>query len=341
MGAPELTFINNNPPQCGAESLNAFTSEINNLITGMGLSINDSTFDQVIEAVIKGIASGNFYEYSGTANAIVLTKLGGRDAAASYFDGMQAGFIASTASTSTVTVNIDGLGVKNVKDIDGNDLTGDDIYGFTQIVYRSGVDYFILVKGYQQSFNDLLISSMIFSTTFNTGVGLTMNSDLWIPATGVELSRTDYPSAFTAVSALTNYMDQTTKDGDPETYAGYWGDGDGSTTFTAPNIALMEHLKAAGTYGSAGSSKEDHLQNLTGSFNVTTYLNATTNGTGIFSGTLTGQSPTENSAAGGSFDATFEIDLDASTQARTDTFTDTMGVFFDLYIFLPKGTFTL
>lgn len=145
MGAPQLTFVNNQAPQCGAESLNAFTQEINNLVTSMGLEINETSFEQIANGIIKGIATGNFYEYSGTENAVVLTSLGSKTAALTYYDGMQAAFISTLTNTGAATINIDGIGVKNIKDQDGNDLVGGEISGYMKLVYRTDDDFFTLV----------------------------------------------------------------------------------------------------------------------------------------------------------------------------------------------------
>lgn len=144
MGAPELTFVNNSTPQCGAESLNAFTQELNNIITNMGLTISDTTWDQVFNAVVKGIMTGTFFEYSGTANAVILTSLGSKTAAATYYDGYQASFISTTVNTGATTINIDGIGVKDLKTIDGDDLSGGEVTGFMTVVYRSDEDYFMI-----------------------------------------------------------------------------------------------------------------------------------------------------------------------------------------------------
>lgn len=53
---------------------------------------------------------------------------------------------------------------------------------------------------------------------------------------GEELNRADHPIAFSIISKSSNYIDQSTKDGNTVTYGGYYGDGDGSTTFTLPSI---------------------------------------------------------------------------------------------------------
>lgn len=59
--------------------------------------------------------------------------------------------------------------------------------------------------------------------------------DGWLKMNGAELSRTAYAALWAKAQTFTNFIDQTTKEASPDTYAGYFGDGDGSTTFTLPD----------------------------------------------------------------------------------------------------------
>lgn len=65
---------------------------------------------------------GGFFTASGTANAIVLTSEGGITAPASYVTGQKFRFIVASTNTGTTTLNVDGLGIKTLKTISGNDL---------------------------------------------------------------------------------------------------------------------------------------------------------------------------------------------------------------------------
>lgn len=65
---------------------------------------------------------GGFFTASGTANAIVLTSEGGITAPTSYVTGQKFRFFVASTNTGTTTLNVDGLGIKTLKTISGNDL---------------------------------------------------------------------------------------------------------------------------------------------------------------------------------------------------------------------------
>lgn len=176
-------------------------------------------------------------------------------------------------------------------------------------------------------------------------VGRTQDDDLIAPAVGQKLYVADYQTAYEIISQADNFIDEATKAADPFQYAGYWGFGnDGADFFTTPNLPLTMHIKSAGSYGNAGESKEDHLQNITGRFydlscQNTTYLGA---GQGAFKKSDDGFQNSQITADAPNVTASNTNDgimFDASRVARTDTFTDSMGTFFDPYIWLPKGEF--
>ncbi|MCG6350528.1 phage tail protein, partial [Vibrio fluvialis] len=108
------------------------------------------------------------------------------------------------------------------------------------------------------------LKHMLFKGMPMSAVGPDPDPDIWLPAGRVELLRADYPTVFEIVSASAFFTDQATIDANPRAYAGHWGTGDGATTFTTDDWALMMNIKVAGGYGAAGTTKEDHLQNITG-----------------------------------------------------------------------------
>lgn len=169
-----------------------------------------------------------------------------------------------------------------------------------------------------------------------SAVGPTPDPDIFLPAGRVELNRADYPTVFGIVSASAFYTSQATIDADPRQYAGYWGDGDGVNTFTTDDWALMMNIKVSGGYGSAGSTKEDHIQNITGSFNGADQGGDSSD---QWSGAFTYGTAGGSMSPGGSV---IEVNttFDASLVVRTDVFTDTMGLFLDHYRVIPKGVFS-
>lgn len=77
---------------------------------------------------------------TGTANALVFTTGGDF----TYSDGNWLMIRLSAANTGAVTVNVDGKGVKSLKNPDGTDLVAGDIETIHMIAYDAGNDFFVL-----------------------------------------------------------------------------------------------------------------------------------------------------------------------------------------------------
>ncbi|EOF9314084.1 phage tail protein [Vibrio fluvialis] len=180
------------------------------------------------------------------------------------------------------------------------------------------------------------LKHMLFKGMPMSAVGPEPDPDVWLPAGRVELLRAEYPTVFAIVSASSFFTEQAIIDADPRSYAGYWGTGNGETTFTTDDWALMMNIKVAGGYGASGSTKEDHIQNITGSFNG---ADQSGDSSDKWSGAFTYVTAGGSMAPGGSV---IEVNttFDASLVVRTDVFTDTMGLFLDHYRVIPKGVFS-
>jgi len=202
-----------------------------------------------------------------------------------------------------------------------------------------------LAKVFEKGSENFFKKHMLFKGMPMSTVGPNPDPNIWLPAGRVELLRADYPTVFEIVSASAFLTDQATINANPRAYAGYWGDGDGATTFTTDDWALMMNIKVAGGYGAAGSSKEDHLQNITGSIStgdrgkhVSNFVSSTSIGA-IFS--TDDNSPAANtSVEASSPNRSATINFDASRAVRTDTYTDSMGLFLDHCRVIPKGVFS-
>lgn len=116
------------------------------------------------------------------------------------------------------------------------------------------------------------LSSLIIPVGFTSYSTLsTQPAGRWIKGNGSELSRTAYADLFAAASASSNYVSQALKDADPEAYAGYYGDGDGSTTFTLPDlrgefIRTWDDGRGVDAGRGFGSFQGDAIRNISGSF---------------------------------------------------------------------------
>ncbi len=105
------------------EEWNQVPQEIQNVITSSGQSLSSGDLSQLVRAIARYAASGEFYEASGTANGIILEPLADMIAPMNYFDGMVCRFVATASSNNaTVTVNVNGLGSRNVVTEDGSSM---------------------------------------------------------------------------------------------------------------------------------------------------------------------------------------------------------------------------
>lgn len=187
------------------------------------------------------------------------------------------------------------------------------------------------------------LKHMLFKGMPMSAVGPTPDPDIFLPPGRVELNRAEYQTVFEIVSASDFFTDQATIDAAPRTYAGHWGTGDGATTFTTDDWALMMNIKVAGGYGAAGSTKEDHIQNITGVFQMQTGSSSS-----LALRLASGAFEDEGIAGNGTYPSNitvisgsaYSVKFDASNVARTDTYTDSMGLFLDHYRVIPKGTFS-
>ena len=108
-------------------------SELQNVITSNGQSLTNADLNQLGKAIANYVASGDEYTDSGSANAIVLNVLTGLQGPSTYFNRQKVGFRKAATNTGPVTINVNGLGVLDVKDQTGADLASGDLV--------SGVDY--------------------------------------------------------------------------------------------------------------------------------------------------------------------------------------------------------
>jgi hypothetical protein len=227
----------------------------------------------------------------------------------------------------------------------GADYFNDQIDEFGNALAAMGVSYDPmrldhLARALTESSNSFFKKHMLFKGMPMSAVGPDPDPDIWLPSGRVELLRADYQTVFEIVSASAFYTDQATIDADPRSYAGHWGTGDGATTFTTDDLSLMMNIKVAGGYGAAGSTKLDHLQNITGQTTGADINKDSSSGTGgafsFSSYSTTGRGV--NVSSTGVFEMT--VGFDASRVARTDTYTDSMGLFLEHYRVIPKGVFS-
>jgi hypothetical protein len=103
-----------------AAEFNQLPDELEQVVTDSGQSPAAGTLDQVSKAVTQLVANADFYTDGGAADAYVLSVVSPNKAPTSYRNGMRVRFRTTNANTGASTVNVGGLGVKNIKKQNGS-----------------------------------------------------------------------------------------------------------------------------------------------------------------------------------------------------------------------------
>lgn len=132
-----------------AAEWNQVPSEIQNVIEGLGITLSSGDVNQLGKAIAGYAANGAFYTDSGAANAYVLSVIGSKQAPTAYTNGMLIRFVVGNTNTGASTVNVAGLGVKNIKTPTGADPAGGAMQGtfVAEAFYNSAAGYFVLTSG--------------------------------------------------------------------------------------------------------------------------------------------------------------------------------------------------
>jgi hypothetical protein len=134
-----------------AAEWNDVPSEIQNVITSAGYTLSSGDLAQLRKAIARYAAAGSFYTDGGTANNYVLSVVGSMQAPTSYFNGMRICFFPTNTSTNvgaTVSVNVAGLGAKNMSKRNASAMNVHGVMAgeFIEAVYHEGSDLFIIVN---------------------------------------------------------------------------------------------------------------------------------------------------------------------------------------------------
>lgn len=248
------TKIDNQPSSSDgvltSAEFNNIMNELKNLILSSGQTLTVSDLFQLAKTIAMYATCGTFFLDSGVVNTYTLTIPGNRRPPASYIDGMRVRFFAANTNSGSSTVNIAGIGSKNIKLPSGADLPANTILAGSEneLTYRESLDYFILsqyvrVTSDQSIFdkktfntvpattqdpvagNDLVRKSYLdtrLSGLDSLPVGVEMDWPGTVPPTGFALrdgsavSRTTYAALFAVLGTT-------------------YGSGDGSTTFNLPD----------------------------------------------------------------------------------------------------------
>lgn len=113
--------------QLTADEFNQIPSELENAITSTGQTLTSSDLNQLAKALAVYVAKGDFYQTSGTANAIVLSSISNMQAPSAYSLGMRIRFIPSLNNTDIVTIKLNNLSTVNLYNNSGSNLVANDL----------------------------------------------------------------------------------------------------------------------------------------------------------------------------------------------------------------------
>lgn len=213
-------------------------------------------------------SNSDFYSDSGAADAYVLSAISPNVSPTSYRDGMRVRFIPDNNCTGgAVTVNVAGLGTKNVKLYGGANPASGDMDGMVTLEFDLGNNYFVIQKGFVPS---------------GTVISVAQNSapSGYLKANGAAVSRTAYAALFAAIGTT-------------------FGVGDGSTTFNLPDlrgefVRGWDDGRGVDSGRVFGSAQTDDFKSHTHNIGTTT-----TYGAGAISGIYSTVSQTDPTTATG------------------------------------------
>jgi len=147
----------------GASEWDQVASEIQNVITSLGVALSAGDLNQLAKAIAGYVANGTFYTDSGVANAYVISAVGSKKTAPAYTNGFLAVFRPGNTNTGASTVNVAALGVKAIKTRTGTDVVAGDLSSGTLVTlyYDLANDWFELVNVKTTSAVDLATVALV------------------------------------------------------------------------------------------------------------------------------------------------------------------------------------
>ncbi len=121
-----------------AMEFNQIPDEMENVITTAGISLSSGDLNQMAKAISHHAALDDYYTDSGTAGAYVLVPGASRLSPPALVAGLRVRFRPANANSSgACTVNVNSLGVKNIKMYTGSDPVANALVagGDVQLVY--------------------------------------------------------------------------------------------------------------------------------------------------------------------------------------------------------------
>ncbi len=231
--------------QWPAGTFNQFNNELENIILSADFTLDDSggpdtNLDMLAQTIAGYMTSAMIYQDSGSADIYTLSISSNLKTISSYEDGMLVAFDAGNDNTGASTVNIAGIGIKDITTPDGTDLEAGVILAgkFTAIVYSSSNDRFEL------------ITEWLFASVAEATAGIL--TDKWVTPAGLVGRGPDITGDILIngeIAIPSGYLECNGQIVSRTTYAGLfalfgarYSEGDGSTTFGLPNIIKYDQF---------------------------------------------------------------------------------------------------
>lgn len=143
-----------NVDELPANGFNSIVDELENAVTDSGQTLDassettpDPSPTQLSRAITEASQSADFYTDSGAADAYVLTAAGNWRQSTAYRNGQHFRFLPTNANTGASTINVSGLGVKTLENVNGTALNANqlDPTRVALVYYNSSADKFKLI----------------------------------------------------------------------------------------------------------------------------------------------------------------------------------------------------
>jgi hypothetical protein len=134
-----------------ADAWNAQNNERQNAVESADITLDnevgpDNDLNMLAKAISGYANAAATYQDSGTPNTYVLALTTNLKPPAKYYDNMTIKFKAGSTNTAASTVNVNSLGAKAIKTIDGAAIPADTIVSgrFVTLTYDNGAGYFVV-----------------------------------------------------------------------------------------------------------------------------------------------------------------------------------------------------
>ena len=152
---------------------NQLPQEVQNVITAPGQTLTNADLNQLGKGIAQYVANGSFYTDSGAVNVYSLSAISGYQAPVAYVNGMIIAFLAANTNTGPSTVDVAGLGAKNIVNQHNGILSSGDI-SITQVniaFYNLANDRFEKLELWPRAASETQRGAPRFATSIETNNG--------------------------------------------------------------------------------------------------------------------------------------------------------------------------